>query len=321
MATPRTSIRQPLLVYASLFMVVLSLVVGLISGLSLVNASRRAYRRAARRTLLAMAPAGRPVTALSIDQNQQAVAELTLAVASSTVSAFGLTLDQIRHEAINPDITRNFVALPLDTPGREVYLVGLFDASVPVSIALVEIARMTPFVLLGALGCAGMLVILVGRILLPPLDALRRAAEETHIQADDGLTTDVLGVPAPNEILDIAHRFRRTVRQLNDERGVIEKQRDELERMQQNLIRASKLASVGRLAAGIAHEVGNPLAAVQGYLSLMKSGLPEKQAADVLRRSSTELTRIHQTIQKLLTYARTGEEHPVEAAPFDVQTA
>ena len=41
----------------------------------------------------------------------------------------------------------------------------------------------------------------------------------------------------------------------------------------------------------------------------------------MLDRSRSELTRIHQTIQKLLTYARTGEERPVEPGPFQVQPA
>ena len=317
MSRQRASLRQPLLVYASLFMVVLALVVGVISWFSLVTASRRAYRRAARKALEAVAhqrPLAAPravVTGPAASESR--LGELTVGIVSSSSSAFGLGLAEVRSEAISPDLERGYVSVPLDVPGREVYLVALFDSSVPTSIALVEVARMTPFVLLGALGCAGMLVILVGRVLLPPLDALRRAAQETQASSADGLT-----VPAPNEILDVAHQFRRTVRQLNDEREIVEAQRDELARMQQNLIRASKLASVGRLAAGIAHEIGNPLAAVQGYLSLLKAGLPADQAGDVLDRSRAELTRIHDTIRKLLTYARTGEERPDEPGPFDL---
>ena len=295
-------------------MVLLALVVGVISWLSLMNASRRAYRRAARRTLETVA-ARRPLAdAERIAREPTPIGEFALGIVSSSSSAFGLSIDDVRNEAIAPSLERPFVATPLDEPGREVYLVALFDASVPVSIALVEVARMTPFVLLGALGCAGVLVILVARQLLPPLAALRRAAEETQAG-----TTDVLGGTAPNEILDVAQQFRRTVQQLNEEREVIEAQRDELARMQQNLVRASKLASVGRLAAGIAHEIGNPLAAVRGYLSLLKSGLPAEQTDDVLERSRAELVRIHETIQKLLTYSRTGEERPAAPGPFEVQ--
>ena len=269
----RSSIRQPLLVYASLFMVVVTLVVGVISWFSLVTASHRAYRRAARRALESVTTHRTVDEVRALIGGPIKVGELTLAVVTSSLPAFGLALDEVRDEAIEPQIDRPFVSIPLDAPGREVYLVALFDTSVPTSIALVEVARMTPLVLLGALGCAGLLVILVGRVLLPPLQALRQVAEETRAGAGDPLTA-----PAPNEILEVAQRFRRTVRQLNEEREVVEAQRDELTRMQQNLIRASKLASVGRLAAGIAHEIGNPLAAVQGYLSFLKSGLPDREA-------------------------------------------
>ena len=297
-------------------MVVVALVVGVISWFSLMTASRRAYRRAARRSLEVIATRRHLNEVEAFVATPRPVNEMMLGIVTSSTPTFGLDLDRVRQEAIAPDIDRAFVAIPLDAPGREVYLVALFDSSVPTSIALVGVARMTPFVLLGALGCAGLLVVLVGRVLLPPLAALRSAAEETQANAPE-----TLSVPAPNEILDVAQRFRRTVRQLNEEREVVEAQRDELARMQQHLVRASKLASVGRLAAGIAHEIGNPLAAVQGYLSLIKSGLPPPQADDALDRSRSELTRIHETIQKLLTYARTGEDRPLEPGPFDLRSA
>jgi two-component system, NtrC family, sensor kinase len=90
--------------------------------------------------------------------------------------------------------------------------------------------------------------------------------------------------------------------------------------MQASLVRASKLASVGRLAAGIAHEIGNPLAAVQGYLSLLKSGLADDQRQEVLERSVKELGRIHETIKKLLTYARKGDEQDEPPSPISIET-
>jgi two-component system NtrC family sensor kinase len=86
--------------------------------------------------------------------------------------------------------------------------------------------------------------------------------------------------------------------------------------MQEGLVRASKLASVGRLAAGIAHEIGNPLAAVRGYLSLLQGGLDPTQQKEVLERSLKELGRIHETIKKLLTYARRGVETAEPPVPF-----
>ena len=144
------------------------------------------------------------------------------------------------------------------------------------------------------------------RLVLQPITALERvAADVSH-----GLDLDQAG--APHEVAEVAQTFQRTLRQLKRERAEIERQHLELERMQQSLIRSEKLASVGRLAAGVAHEIGNPLAAVLGYLSLLKRGLDEQATMDVIERSSKELRRIHETIKKLLTYARQDETGPVE---------
>ena len=45
---------------------------------------------------------------------------------------------------------------------------------------------------------------------------------------------------------------------------------EQIPRAQKEIIRAEKLASVGRLSAGIAHEIGNPIGIVIGYLELLK---------------------------------------------------
>src|SRR5262249_24778291 len=104
--------------------------------------------------------------------------------------------------------------------------------------------------------------------------------------------------------------FRRTLRRLKEERELMAAQKRELEQMQESLVRASKLASVARLAAGIAHEIGNPLAAVQGYLALLPR-LDDKEQKEVIERSAKELQRIHETIKKLLTYARQEDSAPL----------
>jgi len=56
----------------------------------------------------------------------------------------------------------------------------------------------------------------------------------------------------------------------------------------------------------VAHEVGNPLAAVVGYVDLLDQGVDSATATDIVRRAKKELQRIHITIQALLGYARTG---------------
>jgi signal transduction histidine kinase len=71
------------------------------------------------------------------------------------------------------------------------------------------------------------------------------------------------------------------------------------------LIRSAKLASIGQLAAGIAHEVGNPLAALTGYNELLAEGnLSDEDCADALNRSKIQLQRIQQIIRNLLDFSR-----------------
>jgi two-component system NtrC family sensor kinase len=86
-----------------------------------------------------------------------------------------------------------------------------------------------------------------------------------------------------------------------------------LAQAQEGLIRSARLASVGQLAAGIAHEVGNPLAAVVGYVDLLASecsgdDVDAVLARDLVGRSSRELDRIHHILRDLIDYARPSHE-------------
>ncbi len=311
----KVSIRQPLVLYATVFVTLIASVVLTLSSFSMVRASRRAYRRAVSQQLHALVHERNLQDIRQLAQLRHG-SDLTLSVVTATTAV--RSIEEIRQSMVqeNPDVA--FVALAIPEPGVEAYLIADYSPTIPMSIAFVEISRMVPLVLLGALACAGILAFFIARLLLPPLDALAEVAEDPRaLDSSDGLNHE----GAPTEIHDVAQRFRRTVRLLNDERDLVQAQRDELERMQDGLVRASKLASVGRLAAGIAHEVGNPLAAVKGYLSLMRSGLDEPTRSDVLQRSTKELDRIHQTIQQLLTYARHGEASTEAVHAFDLRDA
>ncbi len=79
----------------------------------------------------------------------------------------------------------------------------------------------------------------------------------------------------------------------------------ELEQARDRLVRAERLAAVGKLAAGLAHEVGNPLAVLTGYTSVLRDAtLPQPQRDDALERMERELARIQGTVRNLLDYAR-----------------
>ncbi len=78
-----------------------------------------------------------------------------------------------------------------------------------------------------------------------------------------------------------------------------------LRKTQQDIIRSEKLASVGRLSAGIAHEIGNPIGIIIGYLDLLqKASIAEDQKKDFIVRAEIEVHRINTIIRQLLDFAR-----------------
>ncbi len=92
---------------------------------------------------------------------------------------------------------------------------------------------------------------------------------------------------------------------LEDANKILQQTRDEL-------IKSEKMASVGQLAAGLAHEVGNPLAAVIGYLELLRQQIITENEQDIIERTLIETKRIDYLVRELLEYARPALSSNVE---------
>lgn len=298
----RRSIQRPLLIYALFFMLALAISVVTIGALSLLRTARATQREllaaeAVRISETASWPVIRDVFA-GVNH------EHGIGVVGPGTSALGLTLEDARVAAARPEANDSIGAIPLRSPGEEAYVVFRTEPALGFAIAQREIRTLLAFALIIAVTFGALLAVLISRLVLSPIGDLQRVA--SGIDLSDPVLGGA-GIETPNEVAEVAQTFRRTIRKLQEERENIARARDELETMQAGLIRASKLASVGRLAAGVAHEIGNPLSAVLGYLDLLRRGLEPKDQQDVLERSEKELRRIHDTIKKLLTYARADE--------------
>jgi two-component system NtrC family sensor kinase len=94
-----------------------------------------------------------------------------------------------------------------------------------------------------------------------------------------------------------------------------------LTQTQAQLVRSERLASVGRLSAGLAHEIGNPIAALMGLEDLLLEGDLGAETRDFVTRMRRETDRIHRVVRDLLDFARpeaTAGASTEDQGPTDV---
>lgn len=153
-------------------------------------------------------------------------------------------------------------------------------------------------------------IYLGGRYLVRPVRALTRATEQvTAGVLDPGVVPRVDG---PAELKRLAEAFTAMVGRLRAQRDELQRRLEELRATRDDLVRSEKLATIGRMAAGIAHEIGNPLAAVLGYVDYLRDerGAPPELQKDLLGRMHKELSRMGDTIRRLLDFSRPSPPRP-----------
>ena len=147
---------------------------------------------------------------------------------------------------------------------------------------------------------------LVKRLVLRPLNETVEVAEAIaggayHRRAPEGSTREMAALSRSlnrltDELLQNQERLAENIRSLDETNRI-------LNETQRELIQVEKMASIGRLAAGIAHEIGNPLGAVVGYASVLRRRGVDAGLVDGIERESR---RIDQIVRGLLDYARPG---------------
>lgn len=143
--------------------------------------------------------------------------------------------------------------------------------------------------------CAALLIglaITVGR----PMIELQRTIARVR---DGDLDISLSFADRKDEIGDLGQSFNEMVRQLRESREEIQR----LHRTQMS--RAEHLATLGELAAGLAHEIRNPLAGISGVIEIIGRDLPEDAPSrGVLNDVKTEVQHIKRIVNDLLDTAR-----------------
>lgn len=151
--------------------------------------------------------------------------------------------------------------------------------------------------------------------IIKPTQNLFRATEAVRL----GNLETRLPTTGPLEISQLADAYNRMTEALLQSRQEtqlhiesLEEKNSELQQARDELIRSEKMASVGQLAAGLAHELGNPLSALIGYLEVLKQRTASEDDRDILRRSLDETERLDYLVRELLDFARPADTATVE---------
>lgn len=147
------------------------------------------------------------------------------------------------------------------------------------------------------------------RLIVRPVEHLVEAADRVA----NGARTLRVPRSGARELVNLGASVQAMAERLIDEEAALILKVEELTRTttrltqtQAQLVRSERMASVGRLAAGLAHEIGNPLAALTGMqdLLLLDGQIPPETQRDFLERMRRETERIHTVVRDLLDFAR-----------------
>jgi two-component system, NtrC family, sensor kinase len=160
------------------------------------------------------------------------------------------------------------------------------------------------------------------KIFLEPIERLAKRAE--NYQESDGLFFPVR--KQDNELQVLSKSLNSMTRRITEDKHklkaavhTLEKTNVELSKAQEEIIRAEKLASVGRLSSGIAHEIGNPIGIIMGYLELLKQeGIQAQEKAEYISRTEQELHRMDTVIRQMLDLSRPLDAGSEMAAAHEI---
>ncbi|MGD0161101.1 MAG: ATP-binding protein [Candidatus Sulfotelmatobacter sp.] len=161
----------------------------------------------------------------------------------------------------------------------------------------------------GAVAICAVSMLMLAYLIQRPMVELQEKMEQV---SEGNLDVKVSFAGRNDEIGDLGRNFNHMMQQLRESRAEIEL----LHRTQMS--RAEHMATLGELAAGLAHEIRNPLAGIAGVIEIVGRDLPSTSPARaVVKDVRQEIARINRTLTDLLETAR---PHPPQIRQSDLNT-
>jgi C4-dicarboxylate-specific signal transduction histidine kinase len=150
------------------------------------------------------------------------------------------------------------------------------------------------------------------RSVFGPLERIAEQAEriaggayEERIPGGGGAELDLLA----RSLNTMAGAFITDREKLAENVASLDRTNQDLVETTEELVRAARMASIGTLAAGLAHEVGNPLGALMGYLDVARNRIRAGgDPGETLESATDEARRIDRIVRSVLDFATPGRE-------------
>lgn len=179
----------------------------------------------------------------------------------------------------------------------------------------------TPFAFICLITLTGFSYIIYRKRVVEPLTIL----QEAYQNIDNPSSTQKLKPVKIKEWDTLFTQFNKMMDRLKDYEYNLQKKIEELKEAnlkikntQDEIIFSEKMATVGRLAAGLAHEIGNPITSIMGYLSMLISEAKDEHTKEMLETIMKETERINNIIRDLLNFARHEKKEIEYANPIEI---
>ena len=201
-------------------------------------------------------------------------------------------------------------AIPVQQPDNDIIAIGLIRSLEQVYTPIKNIQK----IFYAYLAINLLIFVTIGftrliHLVIRPIQHLAQLADSRNTKSDATLFSEgrwgeftQLSSSLNRLVLRIdgdKQQLQTTVQSLREANKELQNNRDEM-------IRTEKLASVGRLSAGLAHEIGNPLGIIQGYVDLLADDTLDSESRELFsKKAIQELDRINNLIKNLLDLSRT----------------
>jgi len=134
------------------------------------------------------------------------------------------------------------------------------------------------------------------------------------LQTEEGLlvTSVIRDITERHEAAEALRKAHEELEARVQERTAeLEKANVEKQQVQEELLKAEKLAEIGQLAAGVAHEIRNPLAGIRGAIEVLRENKIDREAQrPIMSEIMERVDRLNVAVQDLLEYAKPMFPHP-----------